>query len=159
MYKLTFIPLYTFTSLKAESYNLDCVCVSNEKSARAVREVLGPSGPSNPSSKQQLCPYADGSICGWPAFQQEVEDSIHHIPPYPNEYTMFTELLKRSARRHIPRGCQTEDLDFLKHQVIYWKPTTRHTKMTLFPPPSWNSEWSYWTKLVRTKGKSFERSW
>ncbi|KAJ8349372.1 hypothetical protein SKAU_G00245020 [Synaphobranchus kaupii] len=44
----------------------------------------------------------------WLLYQQEIEDSIPSIPPHPNSYTTFTDLLKRSARRHIPRGCQTE---------------------------------------------------
>ncbi|KAJ8365035.1 hypothetical protein SKAU_G00138660 [Synaphobranchus kaupii] len=44
----------------------------------------------------------------WLSFQQGIEHSISSIPPHPNNYTNFIELVKRSARRHIPKGCQTE---------------------------------------------------
>ncbi|XP_032874732.1 5-hydroxytryptamine receptor 7-like [Amblyraja radiata] len=101
-------------------YNPDLVCVSSELSSRAVKEVLDPiphtqhrpititirsalQATTVPFRRRFNLRKAD-----WLSFQQEIEDSIPSIPSHPNNYTMFIELLKRSARRHIPRGCQTE---------------------------------------------------
>ena len=101
-------------------YNPDLVCVSSELSPRAVKEVLDPI----PHTQNRPITITIRSVlqattvpfrrrfnlwkADWLSFQQETEDSIRSIPPHPNNYTMFTELLKRSARRHIPRGCQTK---------------------------------------------------
>lgn len=52
--------------------------------------------------------HLSSSKTDWLSFQQEIEDPISSIPSHPNNYNMFTDLLKRSARQHIPRGCQTE---------------------------------------------------
>ena len=101
-------------------YNPDLVCVSNGLSSRATKEVLDPI----PHTQHRPITITIKSVlqattvpfrrrfnlrkADWSSYQQEIEESIHSIQPHPNNYTMFTELLKRSARHHIPRGCQTE---------------------------------------------------
>ncbi|KAJ8371111.1 hypothetical protein SKAU_G00111390 [Synaphobranchus kaupii] len=103
-----------------QGYNPDLVCVSSELASRAVKEVLDPI----PHSQHRPITITIRSVlqattvpfrrrfnlrkADWLLYQQEIEDSIPSIPPHPNSYTTFTDLLKRSARRHIPRGCQTE---------------------------------------------------
>ncbi|KAJ8373455.1 hypothetical protein SKAU_G00040350 [Synaphobranchus kaupii] len=92
----------------------------DELASRAVKEVLDPI----PHSQHRPITITIRSVlqattvpfrrrfnlrkADWLLYQQEIEDSIPSIPPHPNSYTTFTDLLKRSARRHIPRGCQTE---------------------------------------------------
>lgn len=101
-------------------YNPDLVCVSSELTSRVVKSVLDPiphtqhrhititiqsvlHATNVPFGKRFNLRRAD-----WLSFQQEIENSIPSNPSHPNNYNMFIDLLKRSARRHIPRGCQTE---------------------------------------------------
>uniref|UniRef100_H3A334 Endonuclease/exonuclease/phosphatase domain-containing protein n=1 Tax=Latimeria chalumnae TaxID=7897 RepID=H3A334_LATCH len=44
----------------------------------------------------------------WPTFTSIVEETIQRIPPSPNNYSRFAQLLKVSATKSIPRGYRTE---------------------------------------------------
>ena len=101
-------------------YNPDLVCVSSELTSRVAKAVLDPI----PHTQHRPITITIQSVlqattvpfrrrfnlrrADWLPFQQEIENSISSIPSHPNNYNMFIDLLKRSARRHIPRGCQTE---------------------------------------------------
>ena len=41
----------------------------------------------------------------WTDFSEELERKIEHIAPVSNNYDRFARLEKKSARKHIPRGC------------------------------------------------------
>ncbi|XP_077073341.1 putative RNA-directed DNA polymerase from transposon X-element [Siphateles boraxobius] len=101
-------------------YKPDLVCVSSELTSRVVKEVLDPI----PHTQHRPITITIRSVlqattvpfgrrfnlrkADWLSFQREIENSISSIPSHPNNYSMFIDLLKRSARRHIPRECQTE---------------------------------------------------
>uniref|UniRef100_H3ALS0 Endonuclease/exonuclease/phosphatase domain-containing protein n=1 Tax=Latimeria chalumnae TaxID=7897 RepID=H3ALS0_LATCH len=44
----------------------------------------------------------------WPTFTSIVEETIQRIPPSPNNYRHFAQLLKVAATKSIPRGYRTE---------------------------------------------------
>uniref|UniRef100_H3AUL8 Endonuclease/exonuclease/phosphatase domain-containing protein n=1 Tax=Latimeria chalumnae TaxID=7897 RepID=H3AUL8_LATCH len=44
----------------------------------------------------------------WPTFTSIVEETIQRIPPSPNNYSCFAQLLTVAATKSIPRGYRTE---------------------------------------------------
>ena len=44
----------------------------------------------------------------WKAFTDELDQKIKNIAPTSNNYDLFSELVKTTAKRHIPRGCRVE---------------------------------------------------
>ena len=43
----------------------------------------------------------------WKEFAEDLDSSIKDLPATPGNYDSFTRLVKKSSRRHIPRGCRT----------------------------------------------------
>ena len=52
----------------------------------------------------------------WPAFQQDLERKIAHLPVDPNNYDNFTKIVHQAARGNIPRGCRTQYIPGLDAQ-------------------------------------------
>ena len=44
----------------------------------------------------------------WTDFPEELERKIEHIAPVSSNYDWFALLVKKSARKHIPRGCREQ---------------------------------------------------
>ena len=43
----------------------------------------------------------------WKEFAEDLDSSIKDLPATPGNYDSFIRLVKKSSRRHIPRGCRT----------------------------------------------------
>lgn len=44
----------------------------------------------------------------WNRFSESLDQAITRIPPTPANYEQFVDLVKKTSRQHIPRGCRTE---------------------------------------------------
>ncbi|KAK5918431.1 hypothetical protein CgunFtcFv8_003197 [Champsocephalus gunnari] len=107
------VPKFFHIARWKRGYNPDFACVSSDIASRTEKEVLDPIPiPTVRSALQATTvPFRrrfNLRKADWLSFQQEMEHSISNIPPLPNNYSNFTDLVKRSARYHIPRGCQTQ---------------------------------------------------
>ena len=57
------------------------------------------------------CPFRrrfDLNKDNWSKFTNEIDQAIANILAHPNHYNDFVDLVKKSARHNIPRGCQKE---------------------------------------------------
>ena len=52
----------------------------------------------------------------WEDFAYELESKIEQISPVPDTYHLFVELVKKTARRHIPRGCRVQYIPGLSEE-------------------------------------------
>ena len=53
----------------------------------------------------------------WNGFTDELEQNVKTIPPEAVNYNSFAEMVKKSARRHIPRGCRVEYIPGLSDEI------------------------------------------
>ena len=53
----------------------------------------------------------------WKGFTKELEQNVRRITPIALKYNTFADMVKKSAYRHIPRGCRVEYIPGLSDEI------------------------------------------
>ena len=62
----------------------------------------------------------------WEGFSDELEHLLQELEPIPDNYDQFSEMVRRTARRNIPRGCYTNYIPGLTPTVRRMYYTYKH---------------------------------
>ena len=101
-----------------QGYNPDLAVVSDTISDLCKKVVLNPVPQSQhrPIGIQVKAAITPNKVpfkrrfnykkADWNGFKDELEQNVKTIPPEAVNYNSFAEMVKKSARRHIPRGCR-----------------------------------------------------
>ena len=99
-------------------YNPDLAIVTNNIEGMCQKLVLEPIPKSqhrpigitvDPIVKPTTVPFKrrfNYRKAKWEKFTVELDQKVKHIKPSAENYDKFTQLVKKTARRHIPRGCR-----------------------------------------------------
>ena len=101
-------------------YNPDLVCATNDIADLCQKIVKEPIPASqhrpigiqvNAAVRPTNVPFQRRFNYGkadWQGFSAELDQNIESIHPVSSNYKHFVELVKKTARRHIPRGCRVQ---------------------------------------------------
>ena len=53
----------------------------------------------------------------WKGFAKELEQNVRRITPIAQNYDTFADMVRKSARRHIPRGCRVEYIPSFSDEI------------------------------------------
>ena len=112
-----------------KGYNPDLVFISSARSSLFKRTVMDhiPKSQHRPilvESQPALTPMTTKHQprfnlrkANWQEFTNEIENSITNKPHTVNDYNIFTKILWKAAKRHIPRGCRKNYIAGLTNQT------------------------------------------
>ena len=110
-------------------YNPDLAIVSNDISNLCKKIVLNPVPQSQhrPIGIQVKAAITPNIVpfkrrfnykkADWKGFAKELEQNVRRITPIAQNYDIFADMVRKSARPHIPRGCRVEYIPGLSDEI------------------------------------------
>ena len=122
----------TFNSKRwRKGYNPDLVFVSSDRShlfQRTVKDHVPRSQHRpievktqpviNPTTSKYL-PRFNFRKANWTSFTLDLDQAVEHVPPTPEKYDDFVQLLWKLGQQHIPRGCRAKYIPGLNEESAH----------------------------------------